>query len=286
MEKVNNTIKILHDAGFFSCCVARLEGAIKFYNQHGYFPIIDSSQQWKQYKDLGNEDVTSRFFRDREDISSDLEKIVLTKNTSDKLTDYQCINYSNFNYEHVSILVNKYFTPSQEIDDIYKSLIEKYKIDTDNTLAVCYRGNDKRTETNIPKYEEVYDKVEQVLSGLQKPQLLVQSDEIEFCNFMVEKYPNAIVIEETRKINKRDTAVQFTIEIGKRVETAQIFLAVMQIMSKCKAVVLNSGNVGMWICLFRGNSHNVHQYLDVKLDVFNEHYLEIKVDEKKWVINN
>lgn len=35
----------------------------------------------------------------------------------------------------------------------------------------------------------------------------------------------------------------------------------MALMSESSEVILNSGNVGLWICLLRKNSNNVHQYL-------------------------
>jgi hypothetical protein len=35
----------------------------------------------------------------------------------------------------------------------------------------------------------------------------------------------------------------------------------MSLISDCSDVILNSGNVGLWICLFRKNSDNVSQYL-------------------------
>ena len=56
-------------------------------------------------------------------------------------------------------------------------------------------------------------------------------------------------------------AVQFYIRPGQKILHAQYFLAIMQILSKCSNVILNSGNVGLWICLFRGNMDNVTQYL-------------------------
>ena len=31
---------------------------------------------------------------------------------------------------------------------------------------------------------------------------------------------------------------------------------------QCKKLILNSGNVAMWICLYRGNAEGVNQYLN------------------------
>ena len=91
---------------------------------------------------------------------------------------------------------------------------------------------------------------------------MIQTDEAEFCEASIGKFPNCIIIEETKKLNKTTNAVQYTINKGERLENAQIFLAVMSIISDSSKVILNSGNVGLWICLFRNNSNNVYQYLN------------------------
>ena len=45
------SIKIIHNAGFFSCCSVKLHQIIKFFNTQKKLPdIVDSSAQFKWYK--------------------------------------------------------------------------------------------------------------------------------------------------------------------------------------------------------------------------------------------
>ena len=43
---------------------------------------------------------------------------------------------------------------------------------------------------------------------------------------------------------------------------AQQFLAVMQLISKCKYLINHSGNVARWLILYRGNTNNTIQYYE------------------------
>jgi hypothetical protein len=35
----------------------------------------------------------------------------------------------------------------------------------------------------------------------------------------------------------------------------------MNLISRCDKVILNSGNVGLWTCLYRGNNNGVYQFI-------------------------
>jgi len=138
-----------------------------------------------------------------------------------------------------------------------------------------YRGNDKSKETILPSYEEMDIELRELKNRYPDFKIILQSDEIEFCDFM-KKYENSIIFEEVEKINKtNDFAIQHKVTNDKKILNSQIFLAIMSIISKTKFVILNSGNVGMWVCLFRGSNKNVHQYLNPK-----------KPHKNYWFIND
>ena len=92
--------------------------------------------------------------------------------------------------------------------------------------------------------------------------LLIQSDEIDFIDYIKSYYPESIIIEEIKKIKKSPLAIQYTINSGNKLSQSQLFLAIMKIISKTSKIILNSGNVGLWCCLFRGNSIGVYQYVN------------------------
>jgi predicted O-methyltransferase YrrM len=258
-ETENELIKVQHDAGFFSVCNINLKTVIGYYSNNHKFCSLDTSEQWNWYKDEPI-DVYSKFFKfDKNEFS------ISPQNFSDSNDEDQFSDYRLINYDFVSPFVKKYFSFSDEVKEIEKNLIQKYNIDLNNTISVCYRGNDKIKETNLPTYEEIEEQLNNLLLKYPNKKVIIQSDELEFCDFMSQKNDNFIIFDEIEKISKTPyAAIQYTIPIGRKIENAQTFLAIMSIISKSEYVILNSGNVGLWVCLFRGDSKKVFQYINHK----------------------
>tara|TARA_R110002012_G_scaffold15562_4_gene61690 strand:+ start:5793 stop:6635 length:843 start_codon:yes stop_codon:yes gene_type:complete len=253
---------IMHSSGFFSCCSIRLRKIINWFNEHEKMPIVDSSNQWQMYKDT-QEDVSTKFFTTT---NIDIKYTNHIDFSTDTIED-QVSNYSLINFNKVGNFIKKYFTVSDKVKILERQLIDKYQLDVDKTIAVCYRGTDKKTEINIPTYHEMFDKIQAIQLQYPNHKLLIQSDEKEFIDASKIEFPNHIHFHESIKVSSNQKAVQFYITPGDRVYNAQLFLAIMQILSKCSKVILNSGNVGMWVCLFRNNTSGVSQYLKSKTNL-------------------
>jgi hypothetical protein len=278
ISKNRPTLKTTWNSGFFSCCTARLRNILEFHHNNKILPFVDSSEQWELYKDDGieniqqwwggtveiynNNDITNKFFKIHKDIK-DFPSQSFSEFCDHPMVcnDDQYTNYHKINYNYVNKVIDLYFNLSDEIIQIKKDLIKKYKIEPQSLITICYRGNDKYLETNLPNYDEMLRKLEEIKNKKPNHSILVQSDEKEFNDFILKKFPKSIIIEETVKLSKTTNAVQYTINKGERTKNAQIFLSVMALISESSEVILNSGNVGLWICLLRKNSNNVHQYL-------------------------
>jgi FkbM family methyltransferase len=252
-------IKVSHDAGFFSVCNINLLQVLNYYNSNKKFCRLDTSNQWNLYKDESI-DVYPKFFKYSTDSFETHPQSYLESDN-----EIQFSNYKLLNFNFINPFIKKYFNFSDEVLLIEQNLINKYQINFDETISICYRGGGKIRETNLPSYEEILAKLIEVRNIHPNCKIIVQSDEIEFCDYIKSYYNDVIIFEETIKLKKSDcSAVQYHTPHGKRVETAQNFLAVMSIMSKSRSIILNSGSVGMFVCLFRGNSNDVHQYLSPK----------------------
>ena len=262
----NGKLIILHNSGFYSCCSIRLRKIINWYNEYKKLPIVDSSKQWGMYKDK-EEDISLKFFTPSDILDKEYTTYI---DFSKDIIEDQFSSYSKINFNDVSFFIKKYYTPSKEVKTIEKELVNKYHIDTNKTIAVCYRGTDKKREVNIPSYQEMFDKIKTIQHKYPNHKLLVQSDEQEFIDASKIEFPNLIHFQESRKVSSNHRAVQFYFPQGEKVHHAQVFLAIMQILSKCDRVILNSGNVGMWICLFRNSTKGVSQYLKPKLSPTNK----------------
>lgn len=256
---MENVLHVTHDAGFFSCSTIRLRKIIDYYNKNGVFPIVDSSKQWSYYKDEQG-DITQILF-ENEDSSYHINRPITFSydEREDQFSDYKKINYND-----VSFFIEKYFKLSDNIREIKKKFIEKYSIEVKNTISICFRGNNKGRETYLPSHEQMLEKLRMVSKKHRERRILVQTDEKEFCEKVLLEYPNSIIIEELKQINNCDNDIQSLTPIGERLNLAVNILAAISIISETSHVVLNSGNVGMWICLFRKNVDNVDQFLSNK----------------------
>jgi hypothetical protein len=76
--------------------------------------------------------------------------------------------------------------------------------------------------------------------------ILIQSDEIEFYDLVDSIYPECIKIDEIIKLPKNTIiSPPFYIPQEKRLYQTQLFLAIINIISKSDVVITNSGNVGL-----------------------------------------
>ncbi len=277
----NNNLIIKHNAGFFSCCSIILEKIQQHYNETGYLPHIDSTRTWLQYKDDINQDVTPLFFKRKKRPKFSSPKIKLTK----AVEEMQFSNYADINFETTNPLINTYFNLSNRVKNTVNKLIEENNLNLENTIAVYLRGNDKSLETNIPTYEEMLSKIKDVKEQFPEKQILIQCDEQEFYEYCSKHYPNILYFENILKIShNKNKHVGQEVKKGEKVNQAILFLSIIKIISQSSTIILNSGNVAMWICLFRGNVKNVYQYLSPKKEIYGVPQENIYIGEK-WICN-
>jgi len=274
MKNISSPIlKTTHNrtAGFFSNCSVRLEQIKKYFNEKNEPPhAIDSSGQFRNYKE------------NIDDLDEDLAKYFFEEKLFDKNTEkhtYSNVNqfqdFKNIDFKNNTLIVEAYFSPSITIRNIIEVFEKKYSLDYDNICSVYYRGNDKETETGLADYEEFFNKTEEILQKNPQIKFLIQTDELEFAEAFKQRFPNSFWFDEMSMINHDPkSSVHHSIPRNKRKEHASYFFAAVLIMSKTKHLITYSGNCGLWVVLYKGNTKNVHQYLKTK----NQKTGEIKKD--------
>ena len=91
---------------------------------------------------------------------------------------------------------------------------------------------------------------------------LVQTDENEFLNVFLNRFPNnTIYLEEIERLDKQINCVFFTLPINKREEHAINFFSAVVLLAQCEYIITHSGNGGMWSMFYRETARNVHQNL-------------------------
>jgi hypothetical protein len=261
-------VECKHSYGFYSCCSVLLHKLIHYYNQFHSDPIhIDTTHSFRIYKSHGKEhdNAMGDFFKPA------VDDVVINK---EKFIQYHCGHEQFQAFKHlrnvydVIPFIRKYFTPTDEILDFADAFTRKYNISYDRTCVLFYRGNDKVTETPIGSYDDFVEKALNLYKNDNKIQFLVQSDETEFLDYCKQKLPKCIIMyDEIRHVKKnKDAQVDYiNYKEGQNNLYAKYFLAIMIIMSKCKYIIFNSGNISLWIFYFQKiyNDENVdiHQFL-------------------------
>jgi len=260
---MNTTIILVnHDAGLFSTTTIILFNIINYFKNKGINPTcIDSSQTFTWYRNSNN-NIFFDFFK--------IKNINILDNKSLEYFDYelrgdlQFKKYDDFNLDIYFKYVDVYFNLSDKVMNIYNNIINKYNLNFDNICVLFLRGNDKATECKIPSYDKYIEKGNELLKSNPDLKFLIQSDEKEFINEMTINFPNNVVFnDEIRIINKNNN--QMVDNHGKTPEInhkfALNFLAIVYIMSKCKYIICNSGNISLWILLYRKHLNNYFQLI-------------------------
>ena len=274
------SLKISHNAGFFSCCSVKLNKITDYINEKKQLPEhVDSSEQFELYKINKTDDITFDYFEHYN--NKDIEYPI-----QDKPIDYwyghQFIDYNKLEYTSLCPLVNKYFSPSTNIKNKIEEIKQKYNLDYNNICVLFYRGNDKATEIKLCGYDEYINNAKLIIKRNPEIQFLIQSDETQFIETMLQEFPtNSFYFkDETRNMKKysdQHGSVDYMMATQNNL-FSKYFLAITIIMSQCKYVVCISGNCSLWIILYRGNCKGVYQYLSQNVTIK-------EITENKWIVN-
>ena len=275
------SVKVTHNAGFFSCCSLKLDHIVGYINKNKTMPlVVDSSSQFSWYKnaETKDKDITLEYFEHYDNIQDVSINYPIGFSQSQQFSDYSKLDYKN-----TTPLIKKYFSTSTQINDIIKNMEQKYNLDYDNICVLFYRGNDKNRETKICGYDEYIKYANIVLSENPQIKFLIQSDETEFIKKLRETFPeNSFIFDdEIRHMEKRDDTVDKVFKDTNFV-FSKYYLGITIIMSKCKYIICGSGNCSIWIMLYRGNCDNVYQHFNDRV-IIHDNPINRQEREKHWV---
>jgi hypothetical protein len=255
-----STLRIIHNAGFFSCATIRLIEIIKHFNANKSLPdTVDSSEQFAFYKKELSENIVPQFYEERVNDIQHYKELAVTNEPG----EVSFGDYSKFHFDSIAPFVERYFMPSKIVRCMMSDYVENYNIDFENTCAIFYRGNDKQRECVVTPYDEFINKAKEILADNPKIRFLVQPDETEFLEAFTAAFPdNCFWFSETPHMRKKNSAIFYELPPSKKTEHGCYFLAAVLTMAKCKHLITHSGNGGMWAVIYRGNSDNVHQFMN------------------------
>lgn len=236
-------LKVNSGTGLTSCLSVRLNDAIEFMRHNKKLPdSIDSSEQFSIYRDSNGADVSS---------------VLLGNYKPDNTLEYVDYNhgwqygwYDMIRIEKLSALAKNICPVSELLEDKINNMISRIQ----DRTCVLYRGNDKALEIARTPYQAMVEMAEHC----GEKSFLVQTDEEEFFNYFKERFPDSVYFEEIPRISKNPDSYVMP-ELGKRTEFAVNFLCALVAISQAKKILMNTGNTGIWTCLFRGHIKDVWQ---------------------------
>ena len=258
------TLKIRHNAGFFSCCFVKLYEIIDFYKKNNKLPDeVDSSDLFDMYKyDTYKYDTKTDITLDFFEHSNNVSAVFGSRKKKIINWDEQFYNYKNVDYPAIIPFIKKYFTPSKKIKTIRNNLLVKYNIDVDNCVGLYYRGTDKFNETQLDSFDSYYSKLIEITNTDNNLKILVQTDSAPFLDYINNKNLNNVIVINENSTSYTNSGIHNEKKQYENYKDIQNLFATFLIISKCKYIICSSGNCSIWMMYYRENAKNVYQNLN------------------------
>jgi len=175
----------------------------------------------------------------------------------------------HINFDIINRVIKTYFSLSDDTKKVYTNILEKYKIDFDNTVFIWARKTDKVVENDVPSVDTYLKIIND--NNLENNKIILQTDDITVFNEFNSKISINILdelpfSEDLKGFHVKLNSVSDTTFYEKykmsKVEYLQRLLSLVIIASKCKHVILYPGNLSMVVPMIRGNFDNVYSFFD------------------------
>ena len=270
-DSEKNQLEVLHNAGFFALCSATLWALTSLYPAEKYVKVNWPGQDVWRDKEQAGMNLFDMYFHP----NAALDPHSLS---SCPAGDPHGI-YKRLRFDKLNPYVQNYFALSDIVRTKKEELISKYKIDFDNTIALCYRGTSKWLEIAPVPPPYYIEEARRLLARNHKLRVLVQTDQLQVREiyllrlgdraFTIDEMPVTPWMDSLHTISESQRGIS-NFEFGVRL------LAVVSILSKCKFVITHTGSVGLWTCLFRGNARNTCQLRPIQPpDIISNYDYEI-----------
>ena len=247
---IDHDFHLTYNSGFFSMCSMALRAIAKHYPDVIKVVAKDS---FLDFKDDPIFDIWPLLFSTPSPnyLEAPLEDELGTKY-------FHHSKYDRLNFFELNKVIRSYFELSKVCKVQVDFFVEKYGIDFNRTLTVCYRGTDKHIEilpTSIDSYISHIDTFLERDPGLR---VLIQTDQKQVRDALSARFPdNSFYIEEM-PVTISDMVMHKIVK-QKKEDFALNLLSVTWIMSQSRFLITHTGNVAFWSILFRGNCEGVIQ---------------------------
>jgi len=260
-EPETKTLTGIHQSGFYSCinCVR-----ISLYKliSVGIIPekiSFENTLHW--YKDCPSEDSYPFLYKTN---FQHIDKI--NKSFDNNMFCATEVKHKDLDFKNYIPIENVYFLPSQQVIEKVDSLVKKYNINYNNTLAVLHRGNDKWREAKLSSVETWIKVIEENYKENQR--ILVQTDELKFKQQLLNYFKDRCFFFEEMLFS--DNAYDNVKPSFNKKNWSLDFESVIRIISKCNTIINHAGNVAMIPILYRGGTDGTVQIYNEEIIYHNK----------------
>ncbi len=249
-----------HQSGFFSTCTVSLWNIAEVAKKTGEMPRrIDFSRAFRWFR---NAEQT----RDQ----SDMYPLFFSPRAIDAhrgLTRLPRVRYHGLycwiDYRRFEMVIRRWFQPSEKARAYQAQWIARYGIDPATTIAVVYRGTDKNTELTLASPRSYVVQARKILERHPDFRILIQTDESAVRDLFVEEFGSRCFFIEDMPVSRHGVVVHELDDASlqrDRGEFGIMLVAVTELLSRAAFVVNHTGNLALWICLWRGHARGVVQF--------------------------
>ena len=253
-----------HKGGFFSCTFSALNSIVQAYNSCKILPQNINLDPCLSMSCDSSKNLYDVFFKIKGSIDINSSLGVFShpnKNTYKIPIIFASRPFKEQNYNAISPLWNKYFNLNKDMRSLCNKLINKYSINSNETLGVYYRGSDKVKEEQLPTYQEYINKVKNTLDKGSFKRVIVQTDEEKFKDLFLSSIENSFYFTDLSFSQTGDGVHRELRKLGKnQTSNSKYMLAMVYIFSQLHGLVVNTSHVSHAMCLYRNSVKNVLQY--------------------------
>src|SRR5208282_1292466 len=171
--------------------------------------------------------------------------------------------YSALSFDRLTPYMQNYFVPSNAVRKKQEELVSKYNIDYEKTVALWYRGTDKWIQLSpIPPRYYLLETL-RLLANDPDLRVLVQTDQEQVRDMCMSNFEKRAFYFDELPVTSSVIGVHHIPAESRGVSNFQFgitLLAVANIIARCRYVVMSTGNLGLWACLYRGTAKNTAQF--------------------------
>jgi hypothetical protein len=256
----DGTLFCSFQSGFFSTCSVTLWHIAEVLKRTGEMPQrIDFSRAFRWFR---NAQQTSN--------ASDMYPLFFSPGAIDAtrgLTWLPRVRYHGLycwiDYRRFNLVMQRYFQPSEKAREFQSKWIARYDINLAKTIAVIYRGTDKGTELALASPLAYVDQAKTILERHPDFRILIQTDELAVRDLFVEEFGSRCFFIEDMPVSRHGVVVHELDDASlqrDRGEFGVMLVAVAELLSRAAFVVNHTGNLALWVCLWRGHSRGVVQF--------------------------